>query len=261
MSLKQSLGRTLHKFAADPLGTAGSVWRKGVTDPLRYGAPPGIGGAGAYDARRYWSNRFARHAESLRGPGDEGLSDEQNRREYEAAGAQFMALCRSLPLDYAGANVLEIGPGSGYYTDLLRQLGVRRYTGLDIAGSLLPALSARFDGFAFAQADAAALPLAAREGGGRQGESRQGTFDLIAIIDVIEHIVERRTLAAALGGLEGLLAPGGRLLIAPLMESSGRHLFYVHFWSQADVCACLPHLRLEVLTPFRGGELAAFVSG
>ncbi len=248
MSLKQSLGRTLHKFAADPLGTAGSVWRKGVTDPLRYSAPDG-----AYDARRYWSNRFARHAESLRGPGDEGLSDEQNRREYEAAGAQFTALCRSLPLDYAAANVLEIGPGSGYYTDLLRGLGVRRYTGLDIAGSLLPALSERFGGFAFAQADAAALPLAGGQG--------QGAFDLIAIIDVIEHIVERRTLAAALGGLEGLLAPGGRLLIAPLMESSGRHLFYVHFWSQADVCACLPHLRLETATAFRGGELAAFVRG
>lgn len=254
MSLKQSLGRTLHKFAADPLGTAANVWRKAVTDPLRYGAPPGTGSTGAYDARRYWSNRFARHAESLRGPGDEGLSDEQNRREYAAAGAQFLGLCRSLPLHYAAANVLEIGPGTGFYTDLLRQLGVRRYTGLDIAGSLLPALSERFAGFAFAQADAAALPFAPAAGG-----PGPGAFDLIAIIDVIEHIVERRTLAAALGGLEGLLAPGGRLLIAPLMASSGRHLFYVHFWSQADVCACLPHLRLETVTPFRGGELAAFV--
>ena len=139
-----SLRRVLHKLATDPLTTVASMWRKGVVEPRQYGTP-----AGAYDARRYWSNRFTRYNESLRGPGDEGVSDDQNRREYQAAGAQFMTLCRSLPIDYTEATVLEIGPGSGYYTGLLRQLGVRRYTGLDIAGSLLPALDAQFAGAGF----------------------------------------------------------------------------------------------------------------
>lgn len=243
------LRRILYKLSHDPLGTVANVWRKRMVEPLRYGTP-----AGDYDARRYWSNRFARHADSLRGPGDEGLSDEQNRREYQLAGAQFLALCRGLSLDYSTANVLEIGPGSGYYTELLWQLGVRRYTGLDIAGSLLPILNERFEGFVFAQADATALPLAASGLG-----DGQGLFDLVAIIDVIEHIVEQRALAAALGGLAALLKPGGRLLVAPLMESSQRHLFYVHFWSQEDVCACVPSLHLEAVTPFRQGQLAAFV--
>lgn len=239
-----SLKRLLDKFTADPLGTAHNVWRKGLVEPLRYGTAPDT-----YDARRYWSNRFARHTDSLRGPGDEGLSDEENQREYQAAGEQFLALCQSLPVDYATANVLEIGPGTGYYTELLRQLGVRRYVGLDIAGACLPALAGRFGGFAYAQGDVTQLPV------GTEGAA--GAFDLVVIIDVIEHIVDRGALAAALAGLESLVVPDGRLLIAPLMESSQRHLFYVHFWSQDDVLACVPSLRLEVITPFRQGQLAA----
>lgn len=240
-----SFRRVLHKLTKDPLTTVRSVWRKGVVEPRQYGTP-----AGDYDARRYWSNRFARYNQSLRGPGDEGVSDEQNRREYQAAGEQFMALCRDLPLDYAGANVLEIGPGSGYYTELLHQLGVRRYTGLDIAGSLLPALAAQFAPYHFAQADVVRLPL----------DPAAARFDLIVIIDVIEHIVERQALAAALSGLGALLAPHGRLLLAPLMEASQRHLFYVHFWSEQDVAGCTPGLQVEAAAPFRQGRLVALYS-
>lgn len=239
-----SLKRLLDKFMADPLGTTRNVWRKGVIEPLRYGAAPD-----AYDARRYWSNRFARYSDSLRGPGDEGLSDEENRREYQVAAEQFLALCRTLPVDYAAANVLEIGPGTGYYTKLLRELGVRRYLGLDIAGSFLPTLSSRFNDFVFAQADVTQLPL--RKSGA------DGMFDLIVVIDVIEHIVDRNALAAALAGLGSLLTEQGRLVVAPLMESSQKHLFYVHFWSQQDVLGCVPELRLEAITPFRQGQLAA----
>lgn len=239
-----SLRRALHKLATDPLTSVRSLWRKGVVEPRRYGTP-----AGDYDARRYWSNRFARYNESLRGPGDEGVSDEQNLREYQAAGEQFMRLCRSLPIDYAAANVLEIGPGSGYYTQLLRGLGVRRYTGLDIAASLLPTLDRQFAEYSFVQADVLRLPLAAQPAG--------AGYDLIAIIDVIEHIVERAALAAALGGLAAQLAPGGRLLLAPLMEASRRHLFYVHFWSQQDVLDCTPGLHLEASAAFRQGQLVS----
>lgn len=237
----------LRKFAVDPLATTRQVWRKSVVEPAAYRTAPD-----AYDARRYWSNRFGRYNDSLRGPGDEGLTDEENAAEYAAAGEQFLGLCHSLPVDYGAARVLEIGPGSGYYTDLLRQLGVRRYVGCDIAGALLPALGERFAPYTFVQADVTQLPLAGAPGGAQ--------FDLIAIIDVIEHIVERRALAAALGGLAGLLAPGGRLLIAPLMESSRRHLFYVHFWSQDDVLACAPGLRLETATAFRQGQLASLIA-
>lgn len=239
-----SLKRLFDKFTADPLGTTRNLWRKGVVEPLRYGTAPN-----AYDARRDRSNRFARDTDSLRGPGDEGLSDEENRREYQAAGQRFLALCRSLPIDYAAANVLEIGPGTGYYTELLRQLGVRRYTGLDIAGAFLPTLTEHFGGFAFAQADVTQLPVCAGEAASK--------FDLIVIIDVIEHIVDRSALAVALAALASLLTADGRLLLAPLMESSHRHLFYVHFWSQSDVLSCVPGLRLEAIAPFRQGQLAA----
>jgi 2-polyprenyl-3-methyl-5-hydroxy-6-metoxy-1,4-benzoquinol methylase len=239
-----SLKRLLDKFMADPLGTTRNVWRKGVVEPVRYGAA-----ADTYDARRYWSNRFARYSDSLRGPGDEGLSDEENRREYQAAAEQFLGLCRALPVNYATANVLEIGPGTGYYTELLRVLGVRHYLGVDIAGSFLPTLAQRFGGFAFAQADVTQLPL--------RNWGAEGMFDLIVVIDVIEHIVDRNALGAALAGLQSLLAEQGRLVVAPLMESSQRHLFYVHFWSQHDVFRCVPDLQLEAVTSFRQGQLAA----
>lgn len=235
--------RKISKILADPVNAVTRAWRKLLVEPRRYAADDQ-----GYDARRYWSDRLGRYGNSLRGPGDEGLSDARNRAEYDAAAGQFQALCSQLPIDFAGAATLEIGPGTGFYTELLAQRGVTRYAGVDIAGANLSILQARFPTYTFVQGDAAARIVNAQ-------------FDLVVIIDVIEHIITFERLKSVFLALDQSLRPGGMLLLAPVMPVSKKHLFYVHFWSEADVRACTPGYRWQARTSFREGELVALQKG
>ena len=229
----------LASFIAHPIQTLTRIWHKRVVAPRRYTA-----GNGRYDARGYWTERLLRYGESLQGPGDEGLNAAENAREYQQALLHFETLCDRLTLDYGQAAVLEIGPGTGYYTDSLFRHGVSSYLGADISGALLPSLGNRFPAFRFVQADVTELPL-------------RSTFDLIVIIDVIEHIVRREDLCKAFASLHSCLAPGGTILLAPVLAHSSRHLFYVHFWSESDISACLPGYEWIDSIDFRTGRLVA----
>ena len=68
--------RTFRNFLRHPLSTLRRAASKLLTGPLKYRRGTG------YDARRYWSDRFGRYGMSLRGPGNEGLSNDENRRLY-----------------------------------------------------------------------------------------------------------------------------------------------------------------------------------
>lgn len=229
----------LASFVAHPIQTLARFWHKRVIAPRRYTA-----GNGRYDARGYWTERLLRYGDSLQGPGDEGLNAAENAREYQKALSQFETLCGRLKLEFGQAAVLEIGPGTGYYTDSLFRHGVTSYLGADISGALLPNLGKRFPTFQFMQADVTELPLRAN-------------FDLIFIIDVIEHIVRHEDLYKALQSLHSCLAPGGTILLAPVLVQSSRHLFYVHFWSESDISACLPGYEWLDSIDFRTGRLVA----
>jgi len=92
--------------------------------------------------------------------------------------------------------VLDIGCGTGATLDHLQARGVINAIGADVAADAL-ALCRR-PGRTLVQADAAAPPF------------RDGTFDLILALDVIEHVGDDD---GALAALRALLRSNGRLII------------------------------------------------
>ncbi|MBK8401208.1 MAG: class I SAM-dependent methyltransferase [Propionivibrio sp.] len=159
----------LSRFTNDPLGFLGRVFTKLFIAPVKYRSRMG------YDARRYWHDRFEKYGLSLKGVGDEGLSEEENRKMYQEAAESFLALCRRECIDFTRARVLEIGCGNGFYTKLLAQQKVGRYLGLDITNIFFHDLETEYPDFKYICRDIAS--------GNFDGE-----FDLILMIDVIEHI-------------------------------------------------------------------------
>jgi SAM-dependent methyltransferase len=215
------------------------AWFKLVVGRLRYGRRQG------YAADRYWADRFRKYGTSLRGPGHEGRSESENQQEYARAALEFEEACRLITIDLPAARVLEVGCGTGFYTQLLNDSGVREYVGLDITDVLFPVVEREFPLFRFVQADICSGPIA-------------GLFDVVVMIDVVEHIVTESGLDQAARNLSTLLKVDGVLLVSvPAPSSTLTRAFYLRFWPLAAVLSRFPDWHTLANVAFRSGRLLA----
>jgi len=227
----------LTKLLHDPVGTFKRLVSKQFVEPRKYRVQDD------YDAARYWDDRFARYGASLQAVGDEGLSADRNAYEYAHAAKIFKNVLRQVwQGDRTQSRVLEIGPGLGFYTSLLADLGVRHYVGVDITDRFFPVLVEQYPNFKFVRGDVTQHPI-------------PGDFDLVIMIDVIEHIVTDEKFKRALHFLDTILVPGGLLVVAPIMSVSKRHLFHVRFWSKEELQSHLPNFQTVHEAAFREGAL------
>jgi SAM-dependent methyltransferase len=216
----------------------GRAISKLVIGPIKYRA------AGGYDAERYWSDRFRRYGSSLRGVGHEGLSDAANEAMYAEAAGLFKSVVEPL-IDNGRPRALEIGCGTGFYTNLLQALGISDYTGLDITSALFESLRASHPGFRFVHADITKVRL-------------EDEYDLVVMIDVTEHIVTRPALEAAIAHIKACVAAGGYVIIGPQFDTGAHHLFYVHFWSVDELDSQFDGWQMVQRPHFRGGRLLVY---
>lgn len=128
-------------------------------------------------------------------------------------------------LPYLGHDILEVGCGTGNFTELLAQPGLQ-VTAVDLNASYVQATAARLagkPGVKVLLADATQL-----EGQRFFPQS----FDTVVLLDVLEHIEQD---AAMLHQLHSLIQPGGRLILkvpaltclySPLDEAIGHYRRY-----------------------------------
>ena len=199
-----------------------------------------------YDAERYWHDRLSGHGFSLRGAGREARSEAENRTDYAKARSAFLAFCGGECLQLEGAAVLEVGCGSGFYAGVCREARVTRYVGIDITDVLLPGLRSEFPSFEFHKQDVTS-------------EDLEGAFDLVLMIDVLEHIVEEARLDTAIRNVQRCLVPGGTAILA--FPSTGywpRRLFYVRRWTKRQITERFAGYRTGGSHAFRDGHIMAF---
>jgi 2-polyprenyl-3-methyl-5-hydroxy-6-metoxy-1,4-benzoquinol methylase len=232
------MNEILLKFRRDPMGFLRRAFDKTLVAPLRYRRK------GGYDARRYWQDRLDKYGTSLKGVGDEGLSEVDNKVMYEQAALKFLEVCRKEGIDFKQSRVLEIGCGNGFYTQILCDQGVKHYVGIDIADSLFPRMVKRFPGYTFNHCDVTV-------------DAIKGEFDVILMIDVIEHIVGDAALDHAMKAVQDAMAGGGIFLVAPLARKAKKSLFYVRFWTAEDITKRLASFQFSDLVPFRYSHLLA----
>jgi 2-polyprenyl-3-methyl-5-hydroxy-6-metoxy-1,4-benzoquinol methylase len=218
------------------LGFVRRALSKMVIGPLKYGK------RGGYDAHKYWHDRFSKYGHSLRGVGHEGLSEAENKKMYSEAAGIFTNVCRAERIDLQSVNALEIGSGSGFYAQLLHELGVKNYTGVDITDVLFPELRKKFPRFTFVRKDICSDRI-------------EGRFDLLVMIDVIEHIMTEDDLSFCMKNVRTCLADNGIFIVAPIMTTSKKSLFYVRSWALGDVQELFPGYVFREPVPFRSGNI------
>lgn len=204
---------------------------------MKYGRRDG------YDAKNYWRDRFLRYGDSLKGSGDEGLSVEDNQQMYDEAAEIFVNWWNNERMNSRqNIRVLEIGCGTGFYTEILYNLGVTSYLGVDITDVLFHSYTKKFPGFQFSMSDITKDEIS-------------GQYDIVVMIDVIEHIVNKNDLVFAIKNVKSVLAKDGYFLVSPISQKRKRHFFYLHTWTLEDLQPLFVGYKFSPLIPFRDNSL------
>ncbi len=207
------LKEILYKIRKNPISLLQRAIFKIFIGPIKYH------NGTDYDAQRYWQDRFSKYGKTLTASGDEGLSEEENCRDYELALNVMTSVFHKENINFEQIKVLEIGCGTGFYTQLLHDLKVKSYTGVDITDVLFAELNQKFSNFTFIQKDVTTDKII------------DLSFDLIIMIDVIEHITSKDKLSFAMKNVQKCLKRNGIFIISPIMEISKKHLFHLHSWT------------------------------
>lgn len=139
--------------------------------------------------------------------------------------ARLRALDRALSRathSLAGASVLDVGCGTGLYTEYCLDHGVKSYVGLDVTNVSVLMLKAKYPQLEFRQADISQSSL-----------EFPSTFDIVLVPDVLYHITDDQRFETALQNLGRALRIGGLLAITDVFPSSS--------WTPAQ------HVRLRSL--------------
>lgn len=195
-----------------------------------------------YDAKRYWSRRLSRYGTSMQGIGNEGLDEKQNSVLYKESKNAFLKTCDNLDINFNTIRVLDVGCGIGYYTRLLRNKGVKHYTGIDITDVPFPKLRSEFIDYIFIEKDVTR-------------ENILGEYDFIFVIDVLEHIVTEEKLCFALQNMSNALSYGGYIIISPVMPRPKKKFFYLRLWDMNTMLRYLHGFSIVSIMPLRGCQM------
>lgn len=152
----------------------------------------------SFDPRHYWETRLAGQ-DGLQGVGYTALGRPYNEWLYRLRRRVFLRQMRSCGIDFAAAEVLDIGSGTGFYVDRWAELGVRNITGVDLTAVAVTRLTRRYPAYRFHRADV----------GGDFTSLGLGRFDAISCMDVLFHVVDDEAYRRAIRNIGAALKPGG----------------------------------------------------
>jgi 2-polyprenyl-3-methyl-5-hydroxy-6-metoxy-1,4-benzoquinol methylase len=178
-----------------------------------------------FNPKAYWERRLEQHS-GLSGVGYTRLGQQYNQWMYRVRRGVFLRHLRALGRDWSGADVLDIGSGTGFYVGLWHELGVRSVSGSDLTTTAVNDLRRTFPGDAFYEVN-----IGERDLGGLAGRQ----FDAISIFDVLFHIIEDGQYERACRNMYGLLKPGGLLIASE------------NFLHDETAVSRSPHMKLRSL--------------
>ncbi len=156
----------------------------------------------SFDPRAYWNERHDRTS-GLAGVGYLGLGG-LNEWMYRVRRRVFRRVVRGTGIDVAGARVLDVGTGTGFYLDRWQELGARDVRGADFSQTACDRLRTRYPNTPIEVLDLTEIDDAQFQA--------LGQFDLISVMDVLYHLVDDAAYARAFANLDRLLAPSGRII-------------------------------------------------
>ena len=151
-----------------------------------------------YRPREFWEQRLSDQFD-LRGTGETSMSAAFNDACYALRREVLVRALADARIDVRGRSVLDIGCGTGFWTDFYTAAGAV-YTGVDFVETSVQRLRQRFPDCTFLHGDVSELDL-------------PGMYDVVNVFDVLYHITDDARFDAALRRVAGAVKPGGLLLL------------------------------------------------
>lgn len=213
-------------------------------DPDVLTTEPATSPPASYDAESFWEQRL-RGRFDVAAAGYRGLGRSYNDALYRQRAVVLKRAVSRYRLPVADADVVELGPGTGFYVERWKAMGVRSLVGLDITSVVPERLSVAFPEYRFEQADVSEpWPVAT------------ASADLVTAFDVLFHVVDDGRFAAAVAEAGRVLRPGGFFLVSDLfVHDAAFRVFHQVSHTLAEYTAVLEAAGLEIV-----GRLPVFVT-
>lgn len=156
----------------------------------------------AFDPNEYWQSRVGVDA-TVGVVGHRSLGVRYNEYIYRRRVDALNALLDELDIDVSECSLLDVGCGSGFYTEYWQHKGLSDYVGLDLSHDTIGRLREEYPNFTFLQGD---ITKAADDRTGR-------TFDIITVFDVFYHIVDDERLSAAFDTISAQIEADGIVIV------------------------------------------------
>ena len=114
--------------------------------------------------------------------------------------SSLLECLRHSPVSLAGASVLDVGCGSGYFLHRLVEFGAGSATGVDLIPDRIEVARRRYPGLRFECANAAELPFA------------DGVYDIVTQFTCLSSVLDPVLRAAIATEMWRMVAPGGIVL-------------------------------------------------
>lgn len=167
-------------------------------EPLAPEAPP------VYRPAEFWDSRL-RHHFDLVGVGYSRLGKPFNVALYRQRLVVLERTIRRFRIRLEGADLVELGPGTGFYLDYWRTRGIGSLLGLDIAAVAAERLASQYPEYRFAAADIS-----------EPWPAPDASADIVTAFDVLFHITDDDRFGAAVREAGRVVRPGGLLLVSDL---------------------------------------------
>jgi len=195
-----------------PVGIAENIYRLNLRRLERkYKANRG------YDAKRFWDDLHMKFGSDVRAVG-RYRDEEKDVAVYANSKQIFVGLCSRIGIDFKKSKVLEIGCGNGYWASVAAELGCFDYTGLDISDFAIKKAAAKFPSYKFECLDVTEQKI-------------QGKHDVIMMIDVTQHIINKDKFVYAMQNVKNALKKGGYFIVTSYLKDKPEHYnFYCVPW-------------------------------
>lgn len=178
-----------------------------------------------YRPREFWDRKHAK-GDSFAAVGCRRYDESGNARWYARMEEDFLSELKRHDLDLSQLSVLEVGVGTGYWTEVVRRAGCRQYLGIDIADAAVQRLRSKFPSYEFLTSDVSQMQI-------------PGKWDVIVMIHVAEHLVDdmfERTMRP----IKGCMKPASHFLVTASPRGKRSHVPHVQYRSEDDFTRIFP---------------------